>query len=109
MTAEQFYNTLWQPNPRRNYSEREYWFAFAEAYAQAMAEDRFCEAQAKDEQTCYCQYCGATQEHCEMMALIAGIEDSVCCENTWPTYDPLTIALNGMPDVNTSRAYQDGN
>lgn len=28
----------------------------------------------------YCEHCGATAEHVEMMALIAGISDPICCD-----------------------------
>jgi len=58
------------------------------------------EAEPYHGEVCCCYYCGSSQEHCE---------GPICCENTWPRHDPLTIALNGFPDVNTSRAYQEGN
>ena len=33
LTAEDFYNSEWQPDPLRDYSDHQYWMAFAEAYA----------------------------------------------------------------------------
>jgi hypothetical protein len=36
MSARDFYNDGWKPNPQRHYeSEMAYWFDFAEAYAAA--------------------------------------------------------------------------
>ena len=30
-----------------------------------------------------CFYCGSSAEHVEVMGLIAGVEDPVCCVDTW--------------------------